>query len=133
MKLLKKYKQLIVYIIVGVMTTLVNFIVYYISTRQFNLSEYTSNFIAWIVAVIFAFITNKFIVFKSKNKNIKFVLKEGISFVSMRVISLGFDMLIMYIVISVLNWNDLIGKLISQVVVVISNYIFSKLYIFKSK
>lgn len=133
MKLLKKYEQLITYVIVGVMTTLVNFTVYYALTRQFDISKYTSNVFAWITAVIFAFITNKFIVFKSINKNIKIVLKEGITFISMRLISLGFDMLTMYIVISIIHWNDLIGKLISQVIVIISNYIFSKLYIFKSK
>lgn len=128
-----KYKELIIYIIVGIITTLVNFTVYYVSTRIFNLSPYISNIIAWMIAVTFAFITNKLVVFKSMNKNTQTILKEGISFISMRLISLGFDMATMYIIISIMHWNDLIGKIISQVIVVILNYIFSKLYIFKSK
>lgn len=128
-----KYKELIIYIIVGIITTLVNFTVYYVSTRIFNLSPYISNIIAWMIAVTFAFITNKLVVFKSMNKNTQTILKEGISFISMRLISLGFDMATMYIIISIMHWNDLIGKIISQVIVVILNYIFSKLYIFKPK
>lgn len=131
--LIRKYRELIVYLIVGVLTTLVNFAVYFVCTRSFNLSPYTSNIFAWVVAVLFAFVMNKFVVFQSKAKDTKTLLKEGISFVSMRVISLGFDMLILYVVINVINWSDLIAKLISQIVVIVLNYVFSKLFIFKNK
>ena len=129
--LLKKYEELLIYIFVGVLTTLVNMIVYYYFTRIINFSLYTSNIIAWIVAVLFAFFSNKFIVFKSIDKRFKTIFKEGISFTSMRILSLGLEMITLYILISIFSWNDMVVKLIAQIIVTISNYIFSKLFIFK--
>lgn len=129
--LLKKYEELLIYIFVGVLTTLVNMIVYYYFTRIINFSLYTSNIIAWIVAVLFAFFSNKFIVFKSIDKRFKTIFKEGISFTSMRILSLGLEMITLYILISIFSWNDMVVKLIAQIIVTVSNYIFSKLFIFK--
>ncbi len=127
----KKYKELITYIFVGVLTTIVNLVIYYIFTRICNFSPYTSNIIAWIVAVLFAFFSNKFIVFKSIDKRFKTIFKEGISFTSMRILSLGLEMITLYILISIFSWNDMVVKLIAQIIVTVSNYIFSKLFIFK--
>lgn len=133
LSLIKNHRELIVYLIVGVLTTLVNLIVYLLFTRVLLFNEYVSNLFAWVAAVLFAFVTNKFIVFKSMKKDFKTIFKEASSFIGMRIISLGLDMLCMFIVIDILLLSDLIAKLFSQIIVTLSNYIFSKLFIFKKK
>lgn len=132
-KLWKKYKEIILYVIFGVLTTLVNIIVYYLTTRAFGISEYISNVIAWILSVLFAFVTNKLYVFDSQDKSIRIILKESISFFSFRLLSLGCDMLCMYIMISLFKWNDLLAKIIANIIVIILNYIFSKVFVFRSE
>jgi len=131
--LIKKYKEVIMYLIFGILTTVVNIVVYFISTRFLNLDAYISNIIAWVLSVLFAFVTNKVYVFNSKNTTVRVILKEGISFFGFRVLSLIFDMICMYIFISLLSTNDLVAKIITNVVVIIINYLFSKLFVFKSK
>lgn len=130
-ELLNKYKEIIMYLIFGVLTTLVNIGVYFICAKVFFINYQVSNVIAWVLSVTFAFITNKLYVFDSKDKDLNKTLKEAISFYGFRLFSLGFDILIMFVMVSVLNINDLISKIVSNVVVVIINYIFSKLIIFK--
>lgn len=124
-----KYKELIMYLIFGVLTTLVNIIVYYVSTKIFLINYQISNVLAWILSVTFAFITNKLYVFESKNNDK--LLKETISFYSLRLFSLGIDILIMYIMVSILNINDMISKIVSNVAIIIINYITSKLITFR--
>ena len=127
----KKYKQTILYLIFGVLSTIVNIVTYVVCTRNLNIEFLISNWIAWIAAVLFAYITNKFFVFESKKTNIKFLIKEFSSFVSCRILSGITEMILMYIMISLMSLNDFIVKIITNVVVVILNFIFSKLIIFK--
>lgn len=127
----KKYKQTILYLIFGVLSTIVNIITYVVCTRNLNIEFLISNWIAWIAAVLFAYITNKFFVFESKKTNIKFLIKEFSSFVSCRILSGIIEMILMYVMISLMSLNDFIVKIITNVVVVILNFIFSKLIIFK--
>ena len=129
--LLKKYKEIILYLVFGVLTTVVNIVAYFIFTRLLSLNAYTSNILAWFLSVLFAFITNKLYVFESKNKNMKIILKESISFFAFRLLSLVMDMGCMYVMLSIFSWNDLIAKIITNILVIILNYIFSKLFIFK--
>ena len=133
MTLFAKYKQTILYLIFGVLTTIVNILTYAFCTRNLNIEFLISNWIAWIVAVLFAYITNKFFVFESKKINIKFLIKELSSFVSCRLLSGIIEMILMYTMISLMSLNDFIVKIITNVVVVILNFIFSKLIIFKNK
>ena len=133
MTLFAKYKQTILYLIFGVLSTIVNILTYVFCTRNLNIEFLISNWIAWIVAVLFAYITNKFFVFESKKINIKFLIKELSSFVSCRLLSGIIEMILMYIMISLMSLNDFIVKIITNVVVVILNFIFSKLIIFKNK
>lgn len=128
-----KYKELINYGIFGVLTTVINYVSYIIFTRVFNLDIFASNLLAWLVSVIFAFITNKLIVFESKEFTIKTLLKEGISFTVARILSLLLDMLILYIMSDLMGINDLIVKIISNIIVIIVNYVLSKFIIFKNK
>ena len=133
MTLFAKYKQTILYLIFGVLSTIVNILIYAFCTRNLNIEFLISNWIAWIVAVLFAYITNKFFVFESKEINIKFLIKELSSFVSCRLLSGIIEMILMYTMISLMSLNDFIVKIITNVVVVILNFIFSKLIIFKNK
>lgn len=121
------------YLIVGLLTTLVSFIVYFAVTRTFlDASEaielQIANVISWVISVAFAYVTNRIFVFKSKNKNI---FAEVTKFVGSRILSLLMDIGIMFLVVTVLSMSDIIGKLISQVVVIIANYVLSKLLVFK--
>lgn len=128
-----KNEELWNYLIVGFITTLVALGTYFICTETFldpkdAIELQIANIISWVVAVGFAYVTNRVFVFKSKNKN---KLKEATAFVGSRVLSLLMDMGAMFLMVSVLHWNDKIGKIITQVIVTVANYIFSKLFVFK--
>ncbi len=128
-----KYKEPIMYLIFGVLTTFVNIVSYTISTKLFYINYQISNIISWILSVTFAFITNKIFVFESKNYTFKTVVKEGLSFYGFRLASLIFEMSIMVVMVSIFRVNDLISKVVSNVLIIIINYIFSKLFIFKNE
>ena len=128
---IKKYESVLLYLIFGVLTTFVNIVVYYILSNHVLLSNILSNGIAWVAAVIFAFITNKIWVFQSKSLEIEQVIKELIAFFSARLSTGILDMAIMYVGVDLLKVNSIYSKIISGVVVVILNYIFSKLFIFR--
>ncbi len=125
-----KYREALLYLFFGGCTTLVNIVAFYI-VRKFGVSTYITNIIAWFLSVVFAFITNKLFVFESKNTSFKDSFKECFSFFLFRVISLVFDMGIMYLLIDLLNINEMVSKVFSNIFVVIINYVFSKLFIFK--
>jgi len=125
-----KYREALLYLFFGGCSTLVNIISFYVA-RKFRLEVYISNIVAWIISVIFAFITNKIFVFESKNKSFKESFKECFSFFFFRLLSLLFDMGAMYVLIDVLNANELVSKIISNIFVIIINYVFSKVFIFK--
>lgn len=127
-----KYKEMVNYIIFGVLTTLINYISYVLCTRVFDIDILISNLIAWIISVLFAFVTNKLIVFESKNISIKVIAKEFFAFMVARIFSLALDMGILYVMSDILKINDLIVKIISNVIVIIVNYIISKFIIFKN-
>ncbi len=128
-KLLTKYKSIIMYLIFGVLTTVVNIVLYYIFQDILSIQYLISTIIAWIGAVVFAFITNKYLVFNSKENN-NFI-KELSYFVLFRLLTLVFDLIIMYLLVDIMNIDDLLSKIVANVVVVVLNYIFSKLFIFK--
>lgn len=129
----KKYKELINYLIVGVLTTFVSLAVYYISVFTFlnpenSIQLQIANILSWIAGVAFAYFTNRKYVFESKNTN---KLQEATKFVSSRVTTLVLDMVIMWLGVTLLHFNDKFIKIISQVLVIIGNYVLSKLFVFK--
>jgi len=135
MKFYLKYKEIINYLIFGVLTTIVSLCTYYLLV--FTLLDpnkaielQIANIISWIVSVAFAYITNRRYVFESKNQN---RLKEATSFVTSRLLTLVLDMAIMALGVTILKFNDKLVKLVSQVLVIISNYVLSKLFVFKKK
>lgn len=128
-----KNEELWNYLIVGGLTTIVSLGTYFICTTTFldpgnTIELQIANVISWIFAVAFAYVTNRIYVFKSKEKN---YLKEISSFVGSRVFSLLLDMLTMFLIVSVFTLNDKIGKIVSQIIVTIVNYVLSKLLVFK--
>lgn len=129
--LYNKYEEVIKYLIFGGLTTLVSIISYSLFTRLFSINYLISNILSWILSIIFAFITNKIYVFKSKTKDKNEVIDEMIDFIFFRLLSLCIESIILYTFVSILEFNDLIIKIFAQIVVIILNYVFSKLFVFK--
>lgn len=125
-------RETILYLIFGVLTTLINIGVYKLCTIL-NLDYRISNAVAWLTSVIFAYITNKIYVFESKIIEIKTIIREFTSFVTCRLVSGAFDMGFLIVAVEFFHINDLIAKLCAAVFVVIINYIFSKIFIFKKQ
>lgn len=132
-ELYNKYKEIINYLIVGVLTTVVSLAVYYLCTATFldadnSVQLQAANVISWICSVAFAYVTNRKYVFESKDPHI---VKEAVKFTGSRVTTLLMDMAIMFVMVTLLHQNDKIAKLISQVVVIVTNYVMSKLLVFR--
>jgi putative flippase GtrA len=132
--ILEKYinRETISYLFFGVVTTIVNYIVYY-GLRFFNVHYLAANTIAWVAAVTTAYVTNKLWVFQSKSWESSVVLREIALFAGARIVSLGIETVIMVLTVELLHFDDRIMKIVAQVIVVIVNYIFSKLIIFKKE
>lgn len=134
-KILEKIdiREVISYLIIGFLTTIVSLVSYYLLTTYIlnpdtPIELQIANVLSWILSVTFAYFTNRKYVFRSNDKN---VLKEGMKFYSARLLTLFMDMLIMFVFVSLMRTNDKIIKLVSQVVVVIANYVISKFMVFK--
>ena len=137
LKYYKKYDEIINYLIFGALTTVVTIITYAIFTSTFlsaktALDIQIANVLSWIIAVTFAYLTNRKFVFKSKAQGSKRI-KEIINFFLARISSLLVEMLFMYVTVTVLSYNDFICKIIAQAIVIIFNYVCSKLIIFKKE
>ncbi len=153
-------REFITYVLFGVLTTVVNLVTFYITKKFFISIEWNGVFnallgnagfekalallgegtdyldatlIAWLVAVIFAFVTNKLIVFESKSWKPSVAGKEFAGFMGARLFSLLVELLCMFIMVTLLSFNDYIAKIIVGILVIIINYVFSKLIIFKNK
>lgn len=127
----KGYWEIFIYLFFGGLATVVNFVSFYIALQLFELSMPVSNTISWICSVLFAFFTNKIWVFHSKSPSFLHLIIEFGKFIFYRVVSYGMDMGAMLLMIQVMHVNDYVAKIITQVIVVLANYIFSKLFIFK--
>ncbi len=148
-ELFKKYREIIVYVIFGVLTTVVNFATFWICSKVLGNDGRIylfNNAIAWVVGVIFAFVTNKIFVFESRSFSPKVLFKECVQFVVARLFSFGVEELGMYIFVDLLHFEkytievfehiidgQMIAKIVLAVIVVIMNYFFSKFIIFAKK
>lgn len=145
--LIIKYKELIIYAVFGVCTTLVNFVSYKLFNILLGDKYYLlSNVVAWLISVIFAYVTNKLFVFESKSWDIKLISKEISSFFAARIFSFVVEEAGLFLLVDVLNMKeisisissftiggDIIAKVLLAVIVVVLNYFFSKLVVFKKK
>ena len=125
--------ELVSYLFVGVATTVVNYVVYYLATRVLSMGVMAGTWTAWVAAVAFGYVANKAFVFHTHCDGALALLREALGFFSMRLVSLGMETVLMYLTVTVLGLNDLVMKLIVNIVVIILNYVFSKLFIFKKK
>ena len=130
-KLYKKYEELVMYIIVGVCTMIVSLASYYILANPLGIYYQTANIISWVLAVAFAYVTNKKFVFKSRYNGLSGTAKEMVSFVSSRIASLLAEVISMYFFVQICQIDDNIVKLMNQVLVTVLNYIFSKFWVFR--
>lgn len=124
-------KEIILYVIFGVLTTIVNLIAYYLFSNIININYLISNAIAWIISVVFAYITNKFFVFNSSYINKDVIIEEFIKFMNCRLISGLSEVVLLFLFVDLLLINDIVAKLIIGVLVALINFIFSKVFIFK--
>lgn len=120
-------KETFLYLVFGGLTTLINIIIYK-SLVFFNIDYIVANIIAWIISIIFAFITNKYYVFNKKNTNL---IKEFIKFISSRLGTGLLDLFFMFLTVSIFKFDDFIMKILSNIIVIILNYILSKFIVFK--
>ena len=144
--LLKKHKELILYVIFGGLTTLVNYVVYFLC-KAVGLSYSPATVVAWLVAVGFAYVVNRVWVFESKSCGVRAVFREIILFVGARLFSLVLELGVMFVGMDLLHagrWvvalssaalplGEFLTKTVAQILVVLSNYIFSKLVIFRKR
>lgn len=128
-----KYKETINYLIFGVLSMIVNFVSYFIFARLIGIDPVISSGLSWFCSVLFAYITNKLFVFESKTETKKAFLKEMVSFFLSRILSgILCDVGTFALMVDVLKINDIVAKVVTQVMVVIVNYVLSKLIIFKN-
>lgn len=130
-QLFENYKEFIYYGVFGVLTTAVNIIVYWLMAHPLGIRTVPSSVIAWIAAVIFAYVTNRKWVFHSEATARDAVIWEIISFFACRLATGALDWVFMYVTVDLLHWNDVLMKLLANVIVIILNYIASKLVVFK--
>lgn len=126
-----KNKEFLYYVFWGAMTTIVNYICYFVFTGFFNIYYILSNFISWVITVVFAFLVNKLFVFYSKKIDFSTVLKEFSYFILSRLISLAVETIILFSIVDILKIDDFYGKTVAFIVVVFLNYILSKFMVFK--
>ena len=125
---MKLDRELVLYVFFGALTFLVNIVTYFLFEELLGINYLISNVLAWFFSVLFAYVTNRIWVFESKSPDI---LKEMSLFFGGRIFSGAVDTGLMYLFIDVLMIGDLISKIVVQVIVIILNYVFSKLIVFK--
>lgn len=128
----KKHRDIVVYIAFGLLTTAANYLVFLFSLETLKMSATTSNIAAWIVAVLFAFLTNKPFVFKSKSWSRKVVIPEFVKFVACRIGSGIMETAFLFVTVDCINWNGTVLKLIASGFVMVLNYISGKCIAFKN-
>ena len=129
-KILNKNKEMVLYLIFGVLTTLVNLLSYLFFSKICGINILISNIMAWFFSIVFAYVTNRILVFESKNKNI---LYEFALFIGGRGLSGILDSLLFYVLVVLLMFNDIVSKIFINIIVIIINYVLSKKIIFKEK
>ena len=129
----RKHQEGMRYLIFGALSTVVNIVSYALLYYLFHISNAVSNILAWIIAATFAYITNKLYVFDSKVNNKKELLKEIVYFYGCRLFTLAIDEGIMILAVDRFKWNGILMKIVANIIVIILNFIFSKILIFRKQ
>ena len=132
-KIYKKNEEAINYLFWGFAAFVLGTGLFYVFANIMGIYEQIANILSWVICVIFAYLTNRTFVFKSKVKGLKNIIMEFKDFVAARVLTLVMENAILFVMIDLLTLNNMIAKIVGQVVVIVSNYFLSKLWIFKNK
>lgn len=127
----RKYKDVLLYLFFGVLTTLINLVVFWLMGTKLSINIHISNSVAWVVAVLFAYVTNRTWVFKQHAHGSSAVIKEILSFAAGRLFTFGVEEAMLFLFVDLLDFNKNVIKIIAQVAVVVLNYVISKLFVFK--
>ena len=131
--LFEKYREAVMYLFFGGCTTLVNFAVYWLCTRPVHMGEVAATAVAWVLSVLFAYVTNRKWVFESQAKGAKAITGEMVNFFAGRAATGVMDVAIMFVSVTMLGLPDMVMKILSNVLVIILNYFISKLIVFREK
>lgn len=129
--LYKKHEEGFNYLIFGFLAFVLNYILYFIFADALSMHYMAATALSWVLTVVFAYWTNRTFVFRSQNKDASSVVKEFISFIGARVATEVLEIVLMYVMVDVLTINDKISKLVCQTIVILANYVLSKIWIFK--
>jgi putative flippase GtrA len=129
----RKYKEPLLYLFFGGLTTLVGLATFWLFVYPCGLNPLIANVISWVICVAFAYVTNRTWVFTDKAHDRKGIVREIVSFTLGRLATLGMEELVLWVGIDLLGINSMIVKLIAQVLVVIGNYVISKLLVFRKE
>lgn len=124
-------KRLFLYMFFGILSTGVNIILFWFLADILHVQYLVSNFFAIVASILFAYVTNKWYVFKSRTETRKAFLKEFITFIGARTGTLIFDMVAMFVLVTVMSFDTLVSKIFVNIIVVVLNYVFSRLLVFK--
>ena len=127
----KKYKEILLYLFFGGLAFVVSIVTFALFNVSWKINELLANILSWIITVTFAFFTNRIWVFNSPTNGLKEFIKQMSSFFNGRIITLVIEELILFVFITWLQFPNIVVKIIAQVIVIIVNYIISKLFIFK--
>ena len=131
--LFEKYRELILYVFFGGLTTLVDWVSYWLMTDLLHVPYMAAAFLSQTFSILFAYVTNRRFVFESRVRGVRAVAVEMAKFFGARGVSLLLNMLVMFLGVDLLHVNDKVIKVIASVLVIIANYIFSKLFVFRDK
>lgn len=129
----KKYEEGINYLIFGFLAFVLNYVLYWVFESLLHVHYMAATAISWALTVVFAYWTNRTFVFKSKNTGLQTVWKEFVSFIGARVATEVLELVLMFVMVDCLHGNEYAAKLIGQTLVILANYVLSKLWIFKEK
>ena len=129
----REHRERMRYLVFGLLTTLLNLLIFTICVRIIKIPVLISTIISWIIAVLFAYVTNKLYVFDSKVIQKKELAIEIISFFNARIITLVIETVFLWVTVIKLGWNEIIMKIIANIIVIVLNFVFSKIYIFKKE
>lgn len=129
--LYKKHEEGINYLIFGFLAFVLNYVLYYIFADAIAMHYMAATALSWVLTVVFAYWTNRTFVFKSQNKETASVVREFISFIGARIATEVLELVLMYVMVDLFSINDMFSKLVCQVLVILANYVLSKIWIFK--
>ena len=129
----KKYKEMLLYLFFGGLSFIVSIATYALFNVGMNINELIANVLSWIITVMFAFLTNRVWVFQSPTNGVAEFVKQMFVFYSGRVITLVVEEVILLVFITWLGFNSMLVKVVAQVIVILLNYVISKLVVFRKK